>query len=155
MFVTETKLGETLKKVYLLNSGDAWIEAITPTLQQRIVEDWIRGEQLYKNGVDEDGVLLGVYSLTTQIMSKGRKKAGTHYTLFDTGQFYRSIFTRVLPDALFIDADFAEMPDQNWWRENNLEENKILGLTDENLEKFTKAVANGYGRYLRRILGLN
>lgn len=155
MFVTETRLGETLQKVLLVDEGQAWIESITPRLQQQIVENWLKEDQLFKKGVDEDDDILGFYSITTQILSGGRKKAGTHYTLRDTGQFYRSIFLRVLRDAIVIDADFAEMPTQNWWNINNLDEEKILGLNEENFSKFTQAVANGYANYLRRILGLD
>jgi hypothetical protein len=155
MFVTETRLGETLHKVKLIDEGQAWVEAITPSLQHKIIEDWIRGDQLFKKGVDENDDVLGFYSITTQQLSGGRKKAGSHYTLFDTGQFYRSIFLRVLRDAILIDADFSEMPTQNWWNINNLDEEKILGLNEENLGNFTKAVANGYADYLRRILGVN
>ena len=151
----QTRLGEMLKKAALLDEAKAWKDSNTPELQQKYVEKWIKGDQLFKKGVDEDDKLLGVYSITTQILSGGRKKAGSHYTLFDTGQFYRSIFTRVLSESLFIDADFAEMPDQNWWNENNLNEEKILGLTDENLEKFKTEIAKGYLEYTRRILGID
>lgn len=148
-------MGETLEKALIIDEGQAWIEAITPSLQRQILEEWIKGDQLFNKGVDEDGDVLGFYTKTTEKLSGGRKKAGTRYTLFDTGQFYRSIFLRVLRDAVLIDADFAEMPSEQWWQLNNLQEDKILGLTDENLAKFTKAVSNGYGNYLRRILGVN
>jgi hypothetical protein len=155
MFVTETKLGETLQKVQLLNESQAWIESITPELQQEYIEKWIKGDQLFSKGVDEDGALLGTYSLTTQIMSKGRKKAGTHYTLLDSGQFYQSIYIKVMSDSLIVDGDFDDMTNERWFNENNLDEDKILGLIDENFEKFTKEIAINYAAYVRRILGVN
>jgi len=155
MFVLETKLGETLQKVQLLNESQAWIESITPELQQEYIEKWIKGDQLFRKGVDEDGDLLGVYSFTTEILSKGRKKAGTHYTFLDTGQFYQSIYIKVLTNSLIVDGDFELMKDKNWWYENNLDQDKILGLIDENFEKFTKEIAVNYSKYVRRILGVN
>jgi hypothetical protein len=155
MFVSETKLGETLQKVQLLNESQAWIESITPELQQEYIEKWIKGDQLFSKGVDEDGALLGTYSLTTQIMSKGRKKAGTHYTLLDSGQFYQSIYIKVMSDSLIVDGDFDDMTNERWFNENNLDEDKILGLIDENFEKFTKEIAINYAAYVRRILGVN
>jgi hypothetical protein len=155
MFVSETKLGETLQKVQLLNESQAWIESITPELQQEYIEKWIKGDQLYSKGVDEDGALLGTYSLATQLISKGRKKAGTHYTLLDSGQFYQSIYIKVMSDSLIVDGDFEDMTNERWFNENNLDEDKILGLIDENFEKFTKEIAINYAAYVRRILGVN
>jgi hypothetical protein len=151
----KTRLGETLLKATKLNDVQAWLDSVTPELQEKYVEDWIRGDQLFKRGVDETGETLGTYSYTTQIMSGGRKKAGTHYTFFDSGQFYRSIFTRLTANLLRVDGDFEKMKDKNWWNENNLDENKILGLTDENNEKFVQILAENYRKYTRRILGVD
>ena len=54
-------------------------------------------KQLRTEHVDSDNKRLysqrhqsGVYSATTEYLSKGRKKAGTPYTLFDTGEFFKS-----------------------------------------------------------------
>lgn len=153
LMLMETRLGGVLKRAALLDEGQAWIESITPELQQQYLEKWIKGDQLFNKGIDEDGDVLGTYSYMTQILSGGRKKAGTNYTLLDSGQFYRSIYIKVFRDVMLVDGDFNKMLDKNWWNINNLEESKILGLNDENLEKFIAQVAIGYAEYFRRILG--
>lgn len=147
--VLDTRLGETLKKVELLDEAQAWLEAITPSLEAKIVRNWIQEDQLYKQGVDEDGTIIGLYSVATEIISRGRKRAGTPFTLYDTGEFYRSMFITKLRDSVIIDADDEKMRDQVWY------DDKILGLTDENLEKFIEEVRFGYAEYVRRILGID
>ncbi len=151
----ETRFGEMLQSAAKLDDAQAWLNSVTPELQQQYIEKWIKGDQLFKQGVDEDGDVLGVYSVTTQILSGGKKRAGTNYTFFDSGQFYSSIFSRLTREMLIVDGDFEKMKQNNWWTENNLNENKILGLTDENLDKFIFKVSEGYANYARRILGVD
>jgi len=145
----QTKIGETLQKALLLDDADAWIEAITPSLEAKIIRDWIQEDQLFRQGIDEDGDIIGLYSVATEKISRGRKRAGTPFTLYDTGAFYRSMFVRKLRDSIIIEADPGPMADQTWY------DDKILGLTDENLEKFTESVAFGFAEYVRRILGVD
>ena len=145
----QTRIGETLQKARILDESQAWIESITPSLETQIVRDWIQEDQLFRQGVDEDGDIIGLYSIATEKISRGRKKAGTPFTLYDTGAFYRSMFVQKLRDSIIIDAEPGEMEDQIWW------DDKILGLTDENLEKFITEVAFGYVEYVRRILGVD
>ena len=145
----QTRIGEALQKAQNLDDGQAWIEAITPSLEAKIVRDWIQEDQLFRQGIDEDGEIIGLYSMATEKISKGRKKAGTPFTLYDTGGFYRSIFVNKLRDAVIIDADVDKMRDQIWY------DDKILGLTDENLEKFIKEVGFGFAEYVRRQLAID
>lgn len=142
----ETKVGKVLQNAKLLNEAAAWIEAITPQLQTKIVRDWIQEDQLYKRGIDENGDIIGFYSVATENISKGRKKAGTPFTLYDTGEFYRSMFVSALSDSIIIDGNSTKMEGQLWWGE------EILGLTDENLEKLILEVKESYINYARRIL---
>ena len=145
--IGETEIDEHLKKALLLDDSIAWIEAHTKEVKKEIL-DLIRNEQLYK-GVDEDDDIIGYYSYWTELLSNGRKKQGEPYNLKDTGDFYRSMFVKVLQNSIVIDADFEKMEDQDWWRIG------ILGLTEENLEVYAEMVKNNFILYARRILELN
>ena len=145
--IGETEIDEHLKKALLLNDSIAWIEAHTKEVKKEIL-DLIRNEQLYE-GVDEDDDIIGYYSYWTELLSNGRKKQGEPYNLKDTGDFYRSMFVKVLQNSIVIDADFEKMEDQDWWRIG------ILGLTEENLEVYAEMVKNNFILYARRILELN
>lgn len=142
----ETKVGKVLDNAKLLKDAEAWIEAITPQLQRTIIRDWIQEDQLYRKGIDENGDIIGFYSRMTEILSRGRKREGTPFTLFDTGEFYRSMFVTALADSIIIDGNSTKMEDQNWWGD------EILGLTDENFEKLVLEVKEKYIDYTKRIL---
>lgn len=64
--------------------------------------DLNRQKQLYEKGEDIEGNVLGEYSAYTEEITQGRKKAGSHYTLFDTGEFYRSFDVAVYSDNSFV-----------------------------------------------------
>ena len=50
-------------------------------------------QQLFK-GLNIDGNIIGRYSRATEFLSNGRKREGTPYTFFDTGEFFRSFDVR-------------------------------------------------------------
>ena len=145
--IGKTEIDEHLKRALLLDDGIAWIEANTDKVKKEIL-DLIRDDQLYE-GVDEDDDIIGYYSYWTELLSNGRKKQGEPYNLKDTGQFYRSMFVKVLKDSIIIDADFEKMEDQDWWSIG------ILGLTEENLDIYADMVKKNFILYARRILELN
>ena len=145
--IGQTDIDEHLKKALLLDDSVAWFESHTKDLKKEIL-DYIRDDQLYE-GVDEDDDIIGYYSFWTEILSDGKKKQGEPYNLKDTGQFYRSMFVKVLKDSIIIDADFEKMEDQDWWSIG------ILGLTEENLDIYAELVKNNFILYARRILELN
>ena len=67
--------------------------------------NWIRNDQLFDQGIDEDGNVIGYYSFVSEVINP-EKMEGTPYTLYDSGDFYRSMFITVMTDATFvIDAD--------------------------------------------------
>ena len=149
MDVLETRLGETLRRTRLLIDAVAWLEAITPGLRAKTVKDWIQEDQLFNQGIDDNGNVIGHYSYVTELITRGKKQQGDHFTLYDTGDFYRSMFVRVLADSIVIEGDTGKMESQDWFT------NDILGSTDENLAKFILEVKNGYIKYARHVLGLN
>ena len=148
MFVNETRLGEMLNKALLLSEAQAWLESVTPSLEKKIIRDWIQEDQLFKQGVDGNDEIIGLYSQATQNINP-QKRAGTKFTLYDTGAFYRSMFVKVLRDSIIIEADPGEMIDQIWYDE------EILGLNEENFSKFIEEIKFGFVEYVRRILGVD
>ena len=144
-----SKIGISLQKSLTLDAATAWIEAFDPTLKKEILITWLQRDQIFTEGIDADGLTIGTYSPATEEMTLGRKVAGTNFDLFETGDFYASMYIFVLANEIIIDADTDKMEGQDWWR------NAILGLTDENLQKLRERVKVKYIDYARRILGIN
>jgi hypothetical protein len=140
-----TIIHEQLNKTRLLYDAMAWMESNNTAVTNEVIR-MIQEDQLKRSGVDENNVVIGLYSEVTDMITQGRKEAGTPYTLEDTGAFFRSMYVKVLMDSIIIDGDYAKMQDQDWWR------NEILGLTDENLDKYSEKIKEGFIRYARKIL---
>ena len=152
MLVFETALGEKLQKVRLLSEAVAWFDVnIRPDTKEFVI-NLIQTEQLQRKGVDSNNEIIGRYSYVTELISKGKKEQGDHFTLKDTGAFYNSMFVMVLKDTIFVEATsstYGLMQSQDWWRE------EILGLNEESLEKYTKVLKEGYIKYVRKVLEIN
>ena len=143
-----TVIDERIRKAFILQEVIAWMEANSENVTREVIR-MIQEDQLKNSGVDENNALIGLYSQFTEILTEGRKQAGTHYTLEDTGEFFRSMYVKVLMDSIIIDGDYAKMQDQKWWR------NEILGLTDENLDKYTETIRRGFIKHARKILEID
>ena len=148
-----TAIYEVMQKARRLSEAEAWLNAFTPDLKKVILERWIQQDQLFNKGIDSDGEIIGYYSPLTEKISRGRKKAGTKFTLYDEGDFYRSMFINALRDEIVIDANSSSYRQmklhQEWWRD------EILGLTDENFQKLIEAVKIKYREYVVRVLRIN
>jgi hypothetical protein len=140
-----SRLHEMLRKHRQLSEAVAWLEAFTPQMKREIL-DWIRKDQLTDKGIDSDGRVIGTYSYVTEIISRGRKQQGAHYTLDDTGALYRSMYVTVLREAIEINADDGKIKDQDWYTK------KIIGLTDENTQKLIAEVKKRYIAIFRKVL---
>lgn len=85
--------------------------------------------RLQARGTDINGKVIGRYTVNTEIMSGGEKRAGTPYTLKDTGDFYNSWVVKVTPDYIEIDADGQkEFID---WGADSI---GAVGLSDDNMK---------------------
>lgn len=146
--IGQTAIDEHLLKAQRLSDSEAWFDSHSSSVK-KIILNLIKESQLRSKGIDENEKIIGLYSRATEIISNGRKKAGDPFTLYDTGQFYRSMFIVVLKDSILIDADYTKMQDQDWWSIN------ILGLTEKNLDIYAEMVRQNYIKYARRILGIN
>lgn len=146
MAIGQSKLHEMIRRGRLLSDSVAWLKTFTPKTKTEIL-DMIREDQLRKKGIDGDGNVIGYYSYVTELINP-RKKFNTHYTLFDTGEFYRSMFVTVLQDRIEINAD-GDKGDENLFVKYGSE---IIKLTDENLSILKDVVKEAYIKYARSII---
>ena len=116
-------------------------QILVAIFQQKDIQDFIlnliKQDQLRDKGVSEENILLGVYSPYTEQINP-EKQAGTHYTLFDTGAFYDSMFISVLADSIIINGDGQKVDSHGVVTDLFVKFNdkgNILGLTPENMEK--------------------
>lgn len=147
MAIGKTKVDELLKRVNLLSETIAWVNTFDSATKEQIL-DWIREDQLRERGVNKFGEVIGYYSYATELISKGQKRFNTHYTLFDSGDFYRSMFVTVTSEMILIDAN-AQKGKDNLFDKFGTE---ILGLTDENFDKLKRIVQRSYVNYARQVL---
>ena len=133
-----------LAKGKVLSESVAWFNAFSPTTRREIIE-FVQQDQLMKKGVDGQDRIIGFYSYLTSLINP-KKRFNTPYTLYDTGEFYRSMYVRVLLDAITIEGETRKMEDKKWWTD------KILTLTDENTIKLQKIIKESYTKQLREIL---
>lgn len=105
-------------------------------LQQDIL-DLNRQDQLYEQGTNVQGYLLGEYTRSTIVgtaeyagkESKGQKS--DHITLNDTGEFYDSFKFKTEPNDFVITADLLIHGEPMKSRAYGEYGNEILGLTEE------------------------
>jgi hypothetical protein len=141
MDLMQTELGKLLNRARTLHTTSLWHEVFKDGVLKRQVLQWIQQDQLFEQGIDEDGDIIGTYSEFTELINP-EKVAGTHFTLFDTGEFYRSMFVVVLSDSIVIEADPVKI-DDNGEKTNLFYEygEGIVGLTDENKQKLAEEIA--------------
>jgi hypothetical protein len=151
----DTILGQQLRKVNLLSEVVFWRTAFNDPKFVTYVLDLIREDQLFKQGIDSDGDIIGYYSEFTEMMNPD-KVAGSPYTLKDTGAFYESMIIYIYDNLIEIDADPIKTNEQG--EKTNLfyeyGEN-IVGLTDENLEKVGAILAGKYRDQIIQILSVS
>lgn len=102
-------------------------------------------DQIQAKGIDTEGNIIGVYSITTEIITEGRKKAGEPYDLTDTGEFIASWVVNVLTGQIDIitnpfKVDPIEGTINLFEKLNNF---NIEGLTREN-----QAIFNEFAKQL-------
>lgn len=157
MDLMKTEMGMVLNRAKnLLMMRSIWYSVFRDVAFKNKILDWIRTDQLFKEGVDEDGDIIGTYSEWTEMINP-EKVAGTHYTLFDTGEFYKSMMIVVLMDASFvIDADPIKIDDDG--KQTDLFQkygDGIVGLTQESREKLATECIERFNREAIKILRNN
>lgn len=147
--IEKTKLYQFVDKASKLDVGAMFVQAFGNSVIKRLIIELNTQEQLFNDGVDSNNEPLfsnihnrGFYSKRTEAMTNGKKKAGDHYTLYDTGEFYRSFKVDVSPNGIRITAD-GQKEDTNLFFEYGEE---IVGLTPEH----KAIVANEAKQYIKK-----
>lgn len=137
----KTALGEKFANLKRLQTINLWLDSFDSELKEFVLK-LIQYDQLIQKGIRDDGSVIGYYSeLTEQI--NPMKKAGTPYTLLDTGEFFNSMFVDVLNDGLVVDADDKKTSQRRMGNEIGtfvthlfeLYGNGIVGLTEDSKEE--------------------
>lgn len=141
----DTVLGEVINVFKFMENRTFWKHVLQDQKFQIWTLDLIRQDQLFKEGQDGDGNILGYYSAYTEQLNP-EKKEGSHYTLNDTGKFYESMIFNIFVDYLEIDADPIKT-DKDTGEETNLFQKygeDIIKLNEENLELFKIKLVEKY-----------
>lgn len=150
-----TRIGELLNKATRITFADVWKEVFRDEQFKTEILDWIRWDQLYNEGVDEFGEIIGTYSRYTEIVNP-EKQEGTPYTLYDTGEFYNSLMIEVLNDSILINGDGLKVDEfgqtTDLFQEYGYE---IIGLTDESKEKLAQELIERFNTEYKRLLSIN
>jgi hypothetical protein len=149
MGLMDTVLGDLMERTIHISQKEIWFYVFYDTKFKTEVLNFIRIDQLFEQGVNEDDRVIGTYSIITETQYNASKVAGTHYTLFDTGDFYRSFMLEVLPDGIVINADGIKDDGTDLLEKFT---NKILGLTDESKIKLIEKVKAKYYETTLRLL---
>ena len=145
----DTVLGDLMERTMHISQKEIWFYVFYDTKFKTEVLDFIRIDQLFEQGVNEDNEVIGTYSLRTQMEFNPEKVANTPYTLKDTGDFYRSFMLQVVPDGIIINADGLKDDGTDLLERFT---DKILGLTDESKIKLIEKVKAKYYETTLRLL---
>lgn len=152
MDLTQTVLGDALQRAIQLKHAEIWRLVFKDEQFKEQILDWIRWDQLYNEGVDELGEIIGTYSTYTEMLNP-EKQAGTPYTLYDTGAFYRSMSIAILELAIEIDADPIKTDEFGQTTDLFAEYGEgIIGLTDESKEKLVNELIIRYQNETSKLL---
>lgn len=145
MDLMDTVLGEVINTFKFMENKTFWKYVLKDKKFEIWTLDLIRQDQLFKEGEDGNGNILGYYSAYTEQLNP-EKKEGSHYTLNDTGKFYESMIFNIFVDYLEIDADPIKT-DKDTGEETNLFQKygeDIIKLNEENLELFKIKLVEKY-----------
>ena len=150
-----TDLGMLLQRAKKITNQVIWRNVLNDPIFRNWTLDLVRQKQLFEKGVDENNRIIGVYSEVTQRRNR-KKKAGTPYTLYDTGEFYKSMFIIVFADSFVIDADPIKIDEfddvTNLFTEYG---EGIVGLTDESKTLFANEFQRRSIIEYKRLLQIN
>ena len=141
------QLHKLIENAKALDANSIFIGIVSEQKTKDLILHLNRIEQLFKEGIDSDGKIAGVYSEFTEFINAGitfsfegeskRKIEGEPYLLFDSGFFYRSFKVRVYKDGFTITANDETKDGTELARKFG---RKILGLTTQNTNELTKDI---------------
>lgn len=142
-----------------LNINEILVDVYSSDLLDEYILDLNRINQLFVNGENTEGNIIGFYSARTDLITRGEtfnfkglsstKKQGETFTLYDTGKFYKSFrikinsngFTILADDSL---ADGGSLTDKYG--------SDIIGLSDESKTELAQKLVPYVREYVRNIL---
>jgi uncharacterized protein (UPF0335 family) len=90
-------------------------------------------KRLFDESKDIFGNPIGFYSKGTEIISKGKKKAGEPFTAFETGDFFKGFYMQEVSGVLRFGSTDPKTHDilksENWLSD------ELFGLSDEDLKE--------------------
>lgn len=151
----ETMLGQVLNRYRNLREEYLWRKVFSDVKFRDWTLDLIRQDQLFDQGIDGDGDIIGYYSEWTEMLNP-EKVAGTPFTLFDTGEFYKSFVLYIYKNYIEVDANPIKINDKGekenlFWKYGE----NIIALTGESLDKLRQEFLIRFAKELKELLYLN
>ncbi len=155
MDLTQTILGNVLNRYRNLRETYLWRKVFDDAKFREWVLDLIRQDQLFKQGIDGDGDIIGYYSEYTEMLNP-EKVAGTHFTLFDSGEFYKSFILYIYENYIEVDANPIKINEKGekenlFWKYGE----NIIALTEESLDKLRQEFLIRFKNELKQLLQFN
>lgn len=108
-----------------------------------------------EKGIGGDGDIIGVYSLATEFITNGKKKAGEPYNLLDTGFYYDSHHVIAKLEGFTIVADSTTNKEGDFLDRLDISKDNVQSLTDGNLQivinEFKELFSEEFRAYLNSI----
>jgi hypothetical protein len=151
----QTVLGQVLFRYKMLKDEYLWRKVFSDRIFREWTLDLIRKDQLFKKGIDGDGDIIGTYSAMTESINP-KKREGTPYTLFDTGDFYKSFIIYVYKNYIEVDANPIKINNKGekenlFWKYGE----NIIALTPTSLNRLRKEFKRRFENELRELLQIN
>jgi len=141
------RLDDVIQNMLALKDAKIELQIWKEKEVQQVILNLNRIEQLFKKGIDSEGDVIGVYSVTTELLSEGesfsfkgntkRKRAGDPIILFDGGDFYASFKIIVDNDGFTIEAN--EITDDGTSLTQRFGDD-ILGLTENSINELVEII---------------
>ena len=97
-----------------------------------------QNQQLFKKSIDANGEPLGFYSWTTDVVSKGKKKQNTPFTMVDSGGLKKGMYVEVKYNKFSFSSHTSDL-DKILGNEV-FDGLQLFGLTDDSLRRFNNNV---------------
>jgi phosphoribosylaminoimidazole carboxylase (NCAIR synthetase) len=123
-----------------LDKGKIYAAAIRK--KKKVVLDWNREDQLFKDGINNDGTKIQEYRPATVAFKEEKGQPTNRVTLRDTGSFHKSFYLIFQPESFSIYAKDPKTPEitKAYRRGFGGRGAKIFGLTSENKKKLLNEI---------------
>ncbi|MXV39348.1 hypothetical protein GO491_11785 [Flavobacteriaceae bacterium Ap0902] len=142
---------------------EAWEKVDDNTLHKGVRKELLKNarkilkeqEDLHHSGLDRFGNELGRYSIATEKITNGRKKAGELFNLHDTGSFHDNMYVQVREYGNDIELILGSLDSKEALIERKLGQGnaskgkRIWGLTDSTV--ITESTKDGIINELNKI----